>query len=118
MKHVFGTVLVLALFAVVGLAMAGERPIGSGCTITATNPATGSSASDADCVWNEGAQLVLQCDVAVYYSKNGAAPTTSYPKVAVGDPYPLGRAGAKSVDKPVQILPVAGAATCQVLYED
>lgn len=110
--------LLLAPFS----AEAGETRIGNGCEISASSPSTGSSASDADCVWNTGDTLALQCDVAVYYSSDDSTPTTGHPKVAVGDPYkiyvPAFTGPQKKSKIPIKILPVSGTALCRVFRSD
>lgn len=100
-------------------AHAGEERIGAGCTITATSPTVGSSADDADCSWASGAALAIQCDVAVYVTKDGNDPTSASPRVAVGDPYPLD-ATDSSTGRPVKTLTVAAttAHTCYVYKRD
>ncbi len=105
---------VLGLLSAVAMAE-GEDPIRSGCAILVTDAGVASSSVDSDCKWQGGTVLSMQCDVAVYYTRNGTTPTSSSPKLAVGDPY---RIRASGTDVQLQVLPVAGAsATCNV-YQD
>ena len=105
-----------ALFALPVVSYAGESPLGTGCSIASTSPTAASSASDSDCKWKGNQFLTMQCDAAVYYSKDGSTPTSSFPKIAVGDPYPIGcTLGDENV--PIKVLAVSGTATCLV-YRD
>lgn len=115
-----GAVVAAAVFTMLtGLAMAGETALGSGCSVTSTSPTAGSTASDStDCKWNGGTPLKIQCDGAVYYTKNGNTPTSASPKVAVGDPYPIGKSEGASADRPVRVLAVTGTVTCNVYRDD
>lgn len=116
MKRVFLLALLVGALASPAVE-AGEDAIGAGCSITATAPATGSSASDADCVWKGGVWLAIQCDVAVRYTKDGSTPTAASPLVATGDPYRV-RTSGDSASKPLRILPVTGSATCYIYRSD
>jgi hypothetical protein len=112
----FAIVVVLAC-SLAGLALAGEVPLNSGCQIT-SNGSVGSSASDTDCVWVSGDWLKVQCDQPVYYRMDGTSPDSTAPKVNFpGDPYPI-RAYDTSANKPLKVLNVSAAATCNVFKDD
>lgn len=115
----------ISLFLVLALAVAipvsdarAEDVILNGCKVSATAPSVGDTSSDTDCKWGAAQLLKMQCDGAVYYSRDGSTPTADYPKVAVGDPYPIWTvANASGTVQPIKFLPVTGTVTCNFFID-
>ena len=86
------------------------------CTVTATSPATGNTASATagTCNWNDGTSVVMQCSAKVHYTAiKGATANTDAMAVDFGsnpDGYRVLLAGG---EKHISFLPASGSVTCR-----
>lgn len=112
MKRLFPLLLLVLFAAPVG---ASEKYL---CTVTSTNPTAGTtnSPSAGTCSWAKGAEIAVQCDVAIHYDASGTATTDDVKIDFAANPDPF-RIDLHSDEKAVSILSVSGAATCRFFIQ-